>query len=121
MGKFNKTLSHQQENLVKMAMIARQAAARVLARKCLPVNAKKPCRNPENLISAGLPTGDHNALKSKTGLLAHIHTSCLKRSAIYMLSVGGEKLSVHLARQLQNIYEHCFLPTRASMGFTSQS
>ena len=35
-------------------------------------------------------------------MLAHTHTSRLEGSAIYILSVGGEKLSVHLARQLQN-------------------
>ena len=64
MGKFNKTLFHQLENLEKMAMIARQAPARVLARLSLSVIAKKPCRDPGNLISAGLPTGDHYALKS---------------------------------------------------------
>ena len=64
MGKFNKTLSHQQENSDKVAMIARQAPARVLARLSLSGRARKSCRNPENLISAGFPTGDHNALKS---------------------------------------------------------
>ena len=64
MGKFNKTLFHQHENSEKMALIARQAPARVLASLSLSVRAKKPCRDPENLISAGLPTGDHYALKS---------------------------------------------------------
>ena len=64
MGKFNKTLFHQHENSEKMAMTARQAPARVLARLSLSVREKKPCRDPENLISAGLPTGDHYALKS---------------------------------------------------------
>ena len=36
-------------------------------------------------------------------MLAHTHTSRLKGSTIYILSVGGEKLSVHFARQLQNM------------------
>ena len=64
MEKFNKTLFHQLENSDKMAMIARQAPARVLARLSLSVIAKKPCRDTGNLISAGLPTGYHYALKS---------------------------------------------------------
>ena len=99
MGKFNKTLSHRRENSDKIAMIARQAPARV----SLSVRAKKPNRDPENLISAGLPTGDHYALKS--GELVYLLTLIplvLRVRYVYILSVGGERLSVHLARQLQN-------------------
>ena len=99
MGKFNKTLFHQHENSEKIAMIARQAPARVLARLSLSVRAKKPCRDPENLTSAGSLCPE----EWKTGMLAHTHTSRLEGSAIYILSVGGEKLSVHLGRQLQNM------------------
>ena len=86
-------------------MIARQAPARILARKRLFVRAKKPCRNPENVISDGLPTGDHNALKS--GKLVYLLTLIphVLKGPLYILSVGGKKLSVHLARQLQNIYK----------------
>ena len=69
----------------------------------LSVRAKKPYRNPENLISAGLPTGDHYALKS--GKLVYLLTLIplvLRVRYVYISSVGGERLSVHLARQLQN-------------------
>ena len=85
-------------------MIARQAPARVLARLSLSVRAKKPCRDPENIHQCWIAN-----LRSlcpeewKTGRLAHTHTSRLEGSAIYILSVGGETLSVHLARQLQNM------------------
>ena len=77
MGKFNKTLFRQHENSEKMAMIARQTPGRVLPRLSRSVRAKKPCRDPENLSSAGLPTGDHNALKSGklVYLLAHSYLS----------------------------------------------
>ena len=107
MRKFNETLSHQREYSDKMAMIARKAPARVLARLSLSVRAKKPYRNPENLISAGLATGDHYALKS--GKLVYLLTliplvsSLVLVRYVYILSVGGERLSVHLARQLQNM------------------
>ena len=113
MGKFNKTLSHQRENSDKMAMIARQAPARVLAGLSLSVRAKKLYRNPENLISAGLPTGDHYALKS--GKLVYLLTLIplvLRVRYVYILSVGGERLSVHLARQLQNMNNVSYLLER---------
>ena len=64
-------------------MITRQAPARVLARLSRSLRAKKPCRDPENLSSTGLLTGDHNALKS--GKLVYLLThSYLLKGLLYI-------------------------------------
>ena len=57
MGKFNNTLSHQQENSDKMAMIARQAPARVLARLsfCKSEKALPRLRNSYQCLVNGVP------------------------------------------------------------------
>ena len=68
-------------------MIARQAPARVLARKRFSVRAKKPCRNLENLISAGLLTGDHNTLKSGKLVYLLTFTPLVLKGLLYIFEV----------------------------------